>query len=81
MEERRHLPPRSPMLKAGRIVIDRISIVDCVVRNRSRNGACLIVPCQLGVPQRFELGIDREKTARVADVIWRRKDRLGVKLA
>lgn len=80
MEERREFP-RSPMLKPAKAVIARTWIVDCTVRNRSENGACLIVPYQLGVPTEFELAVEAGEPVRPAEVLWRAKNRLGLRLS
>ena len=44
------------MLRAGKIVFNnKSSVIDCMVRNLSPTGACLLVSNVIGVPSTFEL--------------------------
>jgi two-component system cell cycle response regulator len=76
-QDRRRLP-RKRTLKKGRIVFNnRNSVLDCVVRNLSAQGALLIVPSVFGIPDEFQLYID-SAGCHAAHVIWRGKSSLGV---
>lgn len=68
------------VLKGGHIVFNlRSSVIDCMVRNLSTGGACLIVTDTVGIPNRFTLIMEPEKTERDCEVAWRRDDKLGVR--
>jgi hypothetical protein len=78
MPERRH-NLRARMLRAGKIVFNnKSSVIDCMVRNLSRNGACLLVPNVIGVPSTFELLIEGEDASRPCKMIWNNQHRIGI---
>jgi hypothetical protein len=77
VKEDGRLSPRKRALKSGRIVFNhRHSVIDCVVRNVSANGARLIVPSVAGIPNHFDLYIGEDHHA--AKVVWKSADSLGV---
>lgn len=72
--------PRQRVLKGGRIVFNRrSSVIDCTIRNLSPGGACLHVGDIVGVPDRFTLMMDPEKTEKECEVVWRREGKLGIR--
>jgi hypothetical protein len=78
MDEKRHtLWHRT--LKGGRIAFqgDRAAI-QCIIRNLSDEGACLVVESPVGIPDTFHLVFDEGEPDRQCKVVWRTKDRLGV---
>jgi PilZ domain len=78
MPERRHIL-RTRMLRAGKIVFNnKSSVIDCMVRNLSRTGACLLVPNVIGVPSTFELLIEGELASRPCQMIWNNQNRIGI---
>ena len=78
MPEHRH-SQRTHMLRAGKIVFNnKSSVIDCMVRNLSRNGACLLVPNVIGVPSTFELLIEGEGASRPCEMIWNNQNRIGI---
>ena len=78
MPESRH-SLRTPRLRAGKIVFNnKSSVIDCMVRNLSRNGACLLVPNVIGVPLTFELRIEGEDASRACKMIWNNQNRIGI---
>ncbi|MSO68376.1 MAG: PilZ domain-containing protein [Pseudolabrys sp.] len=77
MDEKRKLP-RHRTLKAGSIVFNRDSGIDCRVRNLSPVGACLEVASQIGIPDDFVLVIDVDRLKQPCHVIWRTATRMGV---
>jgi diguanylate cyclase (GGDEF)-like protein len=78
MQERRHAV-RTRSLLAGKILLNgQRSVIDCVVRNLSPQGACLQVASVVGIPQAFDLQIDGEKNARPCAAVWRARNRIGV---
>ena len=77
MDKRRE--PRTRTLKTAHIVFnDGGSVIDCVVRNLSSQGALLLLPSLLGVPETFELLIDSDGSLRAAHTIWKGHGKIGV---
>jgi PilZ domain-containing protein len=78
MDERRK-KPRMRALKAGKIIFNlRSCVVDCTVRNLTGEGALLVVPSQVGIPDSFELVMASDQARHNCRVTWRGEDRLGV---
>jgi hypothetical protein len=78
MDERRY-NQRTRTLRAGKILFNnKRSVIDCMVRNVSAEGACLQVASVVGVPPVFELLIDGEAAARSCKRIWHGQTRIGV---
>jgi len=77
MEERRRCV-RTRTLKSATIIIDpRSSVLDCIVRNLSPDGALLLIP-SLAVPDRFDLIFSTSRARHACRVAWRGSDRVGV---
>ena len=77
MSERRQNERRRSLL-SGRIVFnERRSVIDCLVRNLSSDGACLQVQAAVGIPTEFDLEISGEPTRPVRQ-IWQSENRVGV---
>ena len=75
-DEPRRLPRRRT-LKNGRIVFNnRNSTIDCTVRNLSKDGALLLLPNVVGIPDDFELHING--VSHATHVVWRSNGQLGV---
>jgi hypothetical protein len=51
----------------------------CVVRNLSTTGACLLVVSHDGVPDSFDLVLNRDKSRYLCRVLWRTANQVGVK--
>jgi PilZ domain-containing protein len=78
VEERRE-SHRSRTLRGGKVLFnDRRSVLDCMIRNVSPEGACLQVESLVGVPPDFELLIDGEEAPRPCRLVWQSHDRAGV---
>jgi hypothetical protein len=78
MQERRH-SQRVRTLRAGRIVFNnKRSVIDCMVRNTSRNGACLLVASVVGIPSAFELLIEGDTDSRPCKRVWHAQNRIGI---
>jgi len=78
MLERRH-SQRARTLRAGKIVFNnKNSVIDCMVRNLSRNGACLLVSSVIGVPSTFDLLVEGECVSRRCKMVWNNQNRVGV---
>jgi hypothetical protein len=70
---------RARVLKGGVISFRHLgAAIDCTVRNLSKTGACLIVTSPVGIPNEFDLVLDRDKVPRRCRVAWRATDRIGV---
>lgn len=54
------------------------SAFECVVRNRSENGAKLSLAETFALPSTFRLAIAGEGGAHMARIIWRKPDEMGV---
>jgi hypothetical protein len=77
MERRRELRART--LKSARILLNHHqSVIDCVVRNLSPVGACLKVETTFGIPDRFDVMFDMDKSIRPCRLIWHRDKLIGV---
>ena len=56
--------PRLRTLRAGKILFNnKRSVIDCMVRNVSTDGACLMVASVVGIPSGFDLLIEGESAA------------------
>jgi diguanylate cyclase (GGDEF)-like protein len=78
MRERRRAA-RSRTLLEGKILLnDRRSVIDCVVRNLSEQGACLQVASVVGIPPTFDLQIDHEPATRPCVAVWHAQSRIGI---
>ena len=67
------------MLRAGKIVFNnKSSVIDCMVRNLSREGACLLVSSVIGVPPTFDLVIDGGGASRPCKMVWNDRNRIGI---
>ena len=77
MEERRK-DTRRRTLKAGKIMIDGKSIIDCTVRNLTDTGASLEVGSPVGIPDTFQLSISVDNLTHKCRVTWRQERRIGV---
>ena len=79
MDEHR-ISRRQRVLKSGKIVYAKGSIViDCTIRNISETGAQLKVPTTVGIPDRFEFRETMGCKGRLATIVWRRGDLIGVR--
>ena len=80
MERRRK--PRTRTLKSGRILLNhRRSAIDCTVRNLSPLGACLNVASAIGIPERFDVIFDADRSIRPCRMVWHREKQIGVEFA
>lgn len=52
--------PRRRTFKGGKLTFNKgLSVLDCIVRDWSEDGARLELPTTVGVPESFELGSSR----------------------
>ncbi|MGH6811699.1 MAG: PilZ domain-containing protein [Methylocella sp.] len=72
---------RRRALKEARIAFKgQGAVIDCVVRNLSDRGACLNVETPIGIPDTFDLMLDRA-SVRHCRVTWRKAAQIGVEFA
>ena len=77
MQERRH-KPRLRTLRAGKILFNnKRSVIDCMVRNVSRKGACLMVASVVGIPSGFDL----LSASRPCNMVWHASNKIGVEFS
>jgi diguanylate cyclase (GGDEF)-like protein len=77
MVERRQNERRRSLLSGRAVFNGRRSVIDCLVRNLSPEGACLQVQSAAGIPIEFDLEIGGEPTRPVRQ-IWQSENRIGV---
>ena len=71
--------PRTRVLKGGVISFRPLgTTIDCTVRNLSIAGACLMVTSPAGIPNEFQLMLDRDTITQHCRVAWRAANRIGV---
>ena len=58
---------------------DGMSVLDCAVRNIAEHGAQIDLPDTVHLPPAFDLHIPHDRVRRHAEVIWRSKDRVGIR--
>jgi hypothetical protein len=54
------------------------SLMDCLIRNISADGAKIVFSETRAVPQEFDLSVHKHERTYRAKVIWRRADEAGV---
>ena len=73
----RRASPRQRRFSGAKIVFnDNSSVIDCIVRDLSPHGAVVASP--VGIPERFDLRIDRNGMCHPSKVTWRANDQIGV---
>jgi hypothetical protein len=65
--------------KGGSIQYGTAIGIDCIIRNMSSAGACLVVDSSVGIPDDFTLLIRPEIIKRHCRAVWRQPKRLGVR--
>ncbi len=78
MSEARRSERVRAFLGAKIIFNNRMSIVDCVVRNISSSGAKLALAGSLPIPGEFELQIPQKSCSYRARLVWRNTEAMGV---
>lgn len=69
--EQRRVSPRSRTLLEGHIIYNnRLSRMECTVRDLSETGARIVFAQPVKVPAQFELQIPKRKLVRQAQVMW-----------
>jgi len=71
--------PRQRRLNAAKIVFNNNSFGDrLIVRDLSPQGARLLVVSPVGIPDRFDLRIDRNGACHPSKVTWKANDQIDV---
>jgi hypothetical protein len=80
--DRRGEKRRTARLKWGKALdcADRF-LCECVLNNRTSEGACLRLARNITIPQRFQLYEDDSGEIYEAQVVWRRGGEIGCRLA
>ena len=78
MNERRTSPRQRRLYGAKIVFNNNASVIECVVRNVSAEGAQLLVASPIGIPDLFDLQISRNGDRRRSKIAWRSNDRIGV---
>ena len=75
----RRASQRRRILKGGKVQIPYLGVrVDCVVRNVSDTGACLVVDSPVGIPDAFDLFMHNSANPMNCRVVWRSGGKVGV---
>ena len=77
MEERRKVT-RTRVLKGAKLLLGKLSVIDCVVLNITGAGAGVELPNTLDLPETLDLTFDRNHSFRRCRCVWRKLTRLGV---
>ena len=72
------LQPRIPTSKAGKIVLENGTQIECVVVNRSSGGVCIEADSPTRIPESLVLTVGTDNLNRVCRVRWRLGKRLGL---
>lgn len=73
---------RSRTLIGGKVIFNqRQSTLDCMVRNLSEDGALLVFPGSVALPDLFELHLPVKRESRMVRTRWRDSERIGVAFA
>jgi uncharacterized protein YceH (UPF0502 family) len=79
--ERRRSTRIRTFIGAKIIFNQRQSTLDCMVRNQSDDGALLVFPGSIALPELFELYFPLKRESRMARSRWRDGERIGVSFA
>lgn len=69
---------RRRILKAASISFGG-GAIDCTIRNLSETGASLDVISPVGIPDRFTLIVDADRSELPCRIVWRKEMRIGVR--
>jgi len=78
--EMRSSPRRRLRLRSGKLLdAQNKFLCDCLVRDRSGQGLCLILAKNIGLPIRYRLYDDETGSLSAVTTVWRRNALLGVR--
>lgn len=73
---------RNRTLIGGKVIFNqRQSTLDCTIRNLSEDGALLVFPNSVALPELFELYFPLKRESRMVRSRWRDSERIGVSFA
>jgi len=78
IDERRANSRQRRLIGAKIVFNNNSSVIDCIVRDLSPQGARLLIASPVGIPDRFDLRIDRNGVCHPSKVAWRTNDQIGV---
>jgi PilZ domain len=78
MGERRASSRERKLFGAKIIFNNNSSVLDCILRDLSLQGARLLADSFVGIPDRFDLRINRDGVCHPSKVAWRANDQIGV---
>jgi hypothetical protein len=78
MQELRSVERVRSFLRARIIFNNRMSTIDCVIKNYSPSGAKIALNDSLAVPTEFEIDIPQKGRSFHARMVWRDKEAMGV---
>jgi PilZ domain len=79
MNDKRKITRRR-VLKVGKIVFaDGMRVIDCTIRDMSKDGARLLLGTSIGVPDSFFLYEQSTGMLYPSSVIWRQPKTVGIK--
>jgi hypothetical protein len=81
MQERRGAPRKRSFLKGIVYFNNRLSSIDCVIRDFSNSGARLEFAAAVSLPDTVELFIPTRDQTLASQVRWRKADEVGVSFA
>ena len=77
--EDERLSPRSLSFLGAKIYFEhKPSTLNCLVKNRSENGALIKVENVVDIPETFRLYLTKFNTRYSCQVMWKSHDKLGV---
>lgn len=62
---------RRPTFKAGEILLEDGSALDCIIRNISESGCLIKIDNANALPDDVQIRVDIDKPARRAEIVWR----------
>jgi hypothetical protein len=78
MEEMRQSERIRSFLRAKIIFNNRMSTIDCIIKNISATGAKIALADNLAVPTEFEIDIPQKGRSHRARLVWRDKEAIGI---
>jgi PilZ domain len=77
MQERRKIT-RTRVFKGAKLLLGKLSVIDCVVRNITSAGAGVELPNALDLPETLDVTFDGSHSFRRCRCVWRKLTRIGV---
>ena len=79
-KERRMEARRRTRLRSGKLLSkDNVFLVECLIHERSDEGARLQLSRSIEIPDRISLFDDADMSIRAAEVVWHRRHQLGIR--